>query len=108
MKTPEKIAIGIVAAIVAGGFAALSFRKKKQKSLKNFTAPDGNSYPENHIYQSFDGEYFKNGKKLNFKTPHNTEHDSEDFSKPLFEQIQKNYHNPISEVNYHQKGFRHK
>lgn len=110
MKTPEKIAIGIAAAVVVGGLTALGLRKKKQLSTpKTFTAPDGNIYPVNHIYRTFDNQYFKNGKKIKYKTPSQSIEDNHGHFNPAKIKSDFNNHDePNSSVDYHQRGFRHR
>ncbi|KQT20505.1 hypothetical protein ASG31_17200 [Chryseobacterium sp. Leaf404] len=108
MKTPEKIAIGIAAAIVVGGLTALGFRKKRASAPKTFTAPDGNIYPENHVYRTFDNQYFKNGKKIKYQTPAQSIQDTHGHFDPAKNKSEFNHHAPNPSVDYHQRGVRHR
>lgn len=109
MKTPEKIALGIAAAVVVGGITVLGFRKKKSPAPKTFTAPDGNTYPENHIYRTFDNQYFKNGKKIKYQTPEQSiEETHGHFDAGKSPSDFKNHNAPNTPVEYHQRGVRHR
>lgn len=110
MKTPEKIAIGIAAAVVVGGLTALGLRKKKKiSSPKTFNPPYGNIYPENHIYRTFDNQYFKNGRKIKYQTPaQSIENVHGHFDQGKVQADLRNHDAPNPSVDYHQRGVRHR
>ncbi|MEG0761298.1 hypothetical protein SAMN05421796_10289 [Chryseobacterium piscicola] len=109
MKTPVKFALGIAAAVVVGGITAFGLRKKRSQVLKTFTAPDGNTYPQDHIYRTFDNQYYRNGKKIKIKTPVNTnlENRTKHNTNSAFEGA-KNHEAPTPHVDYHQRGVRNR
>ncbi|MGO4709743.1 hypothetical protein AB4Y90_11640 [Chryseobacterium sp. 2TAF14] len=105
MKNSVKIALGIV----AGGALIFLNNKRRARSNKNqtFTAPDGNEYGENQMYRTAEGEVFKNGKKIRFETPGNTQSDHSHVEANFKNQHLNDHHIPNQQVSYHQKGTRH-
>lgn len=105
MKNTVKIALGLLA---GGSLIFLGLRRKNRK-LKTFIAPDGNTYQENQTYRTFDNQLYKNGKKIHFSTP---EHDQKSSSSGYQydennDSGSKKYQAVNKAVNYHQKGIRH-
>jgi len=104
MKNTVKIALGLL----AGGSLIFLGLKRKNKKLKTFTAPDGNTYQENQTYRTFDNQLYKNGKRIRFSTP---ESEQKSYSSSHYDEnndpISKKYQNVNKDVNYHQKGIRH-
>jgi hypothetical protein len=105
MKNTVKIALGLV----AGGSLIFLGLKRKNKKLKTFTAPDGNTYQENQTYRTFDNQLYKNGKKISFITPESEQksHLSSNHYDENNDMISKKYQAVNKDVNYHQKGIRH-
>lgn len=107
MNNKVKIAL----ALIAGGTAILlnQRRKKLSQKIKMFTAPDGTSYQENHIYRNAEGKAYRNGKVVHFDHlefenethPSNSHHLHDDRSS-------KNYQAKPQNVDYHQRGKRHR
>ncbi|KFF11015.1 hypothetical protein N6B72_13610 [Chryseobacterium soli] len=105
MKNTVKIALGLL----AGGSLIFLGLKRKNRKIKTFTAPDGNTYQENQTYRTFDNQLYKNGKKIHFSTPeseqksYSSSHQYNENNDP----VSKKYQTVNKEVNYHQKGIRH-
>lgn len=104
MKNTVKVAL----AFVAGGALLLlnQKRRKKKQETKNFIAPDGNTYQENQIYRTIEGKLYKNGKPLHFDTP-NPERNSQSMTHHD-ENRSNNYETKPKNVEYHQRGDRHR
>ena len=100
--------IKVALAFVAGGalFLLNKKRKKLNKKSKMYTAPDGNEYRENQTYRTSDGKLFKNGKELSFSTPH-LDSDSQQIHHQN-DHLPHNYQSKPKNVEYHQKGNRHR
>jgi len=104
MNNKLKVAL----AFAAGG--ALYFLNKKRRQLnqksKTFTAPDGNEYRENQTYRTSDGKLFRNGNEISLSKP-NTDSDSQPIH-PQNDHLPHNYQSRPKNVEYHQKGNRHR
>ncbi|MCU7614067.1 hypothetical protein N0B16_06420 [Chryseobacterium sp. GMJ5] len=103
--------IKIALAVIAGGTLVLLNRKRRSRSPKKeiFTAPDGNTYKENQVYRASDGTMFRNGKEIHADKFHfegdahqETLHKNDRVNTP------KNYDARPKNVEYHQRGIRHK
>lgn len=104
MKNTVKIALGLL----AGGSLIFLGLKSKNKKVKIFTAPDGNTYQEDQIYRTFDNQLYKNGKRIHFPTPESEQ--KSQFSSAHYDEnndpISNKYQAPHKEVTYHYKGIR--
>jgi len=100
--------IKIALALITGGTLIYLGRKMKNRSKepKTFTGEYGNTYQENETYFTSDGKIYKNGKKMNFKTP---EMIAETPPKINFKSgsVSENYNIQPKNVEYHHKGVRH-
>lgn len=104
MNNKVKIALGLL-----GGSLLLLALRRKNKKLKTFIAPDGNTYKENQMYRTYDDKLYKNGKQIHFSTP---ETGQPSYTPPIPHDeaktvIPKNYQSGNKDVTYHQKGIRH-
>nr|WP_314497911.1 hypothetical protein [uncultured Chryseobacterium sp.] len=107
MNSKVKIAL----ALIAGGTAILLNQRRKRLSqkIKMFTAPDGTPYKENQIYRNAEGKAYRNGKVVHFDSlefadefhPSNSHHLHD-------EKFSKNYQAKPQNVDYHQRGKRHR
>jgi len=101
--------IKIALAVMAGGSLILLNQLRKKRRSKTFTAPDGNSYKQNQIYRTAEGELYKNGKPLHFSTLQSEQdnHQHINYDKKI-NANPKNYDvSNIKNVEYHQRGVRH-
>ena len=108
MNNKVKIAL----ALLAGGTALLlaQRRKKLAQKVKVFTAPDGTIYKENHVYRSSEGKAYRNGKVVHFDQLEfdNEPHSSNSFDHLNADKAAKNYQSKVQNVDYHQRGKRHR
>jgi len=107
MKNTVKVALGIV----TGGVLVYLNQRRKQKNSRSqlFTAPDGMQYRENQLYRTSNGDVYKNGKKVHFDLPSNKgENPSRVDANFNNKHLMENQNVHIPEVNYHQRGIRHK
>lgn len=108
MNNKVKIAL----ALIVGGTAILlnQRRKKLGKKVKTFTAPDGTTYNENQIYRNSEGKAYRNGKVVHFDSLEfeNEPHSSNPFNHLHDDKLSKNYQAKPQNVDYHQRGKRHR
>ncbi|PZU90207.1 MAG: hypothetical protein DI529_03260 [Chryseobacterium sp.] len=106
MKNTIKVALGFAA---AGTLVLLNeLRKKNKKQGNSFIAPDGNKYQKDEMYRNAEGEIFKNGRKLHFRTPELLNDANNKIDSHLNNKAYINNQNPIDRnVNYHNRGVRH-
>lgn len=103
MNNKIKVALAFAA---GGALFLLSKKRRKNQKSKTFTAPDENEYRENQMYRTSNGKLFKNGKEISFSTPY-----LDNDSQPVHHQddhLQNNYQSRPKNVEYHQKGNRHR
>lgn len=106
MNNKVKIALAILA---GSSLILLNLRRRKNIKSKTYTAPDGNTYRENQIYRTFDNKLYKNGKQITFDTPQLEEKVfAADENGDNIGNISKNYQTVNKQVDYHQKGNRHR
>ncbi len=104
MNNTAKIAL----AFVAGGalFLLNQKRRKRNQNKKTFAAPDGNTYKENQIYKTVDGKFYRNGKDFHYETP-NPDNRSQ-VNNFHGENTANHYEARPKNVEYHQRGNRHR
>jgi len=104
--------IKVALAFLAGGTLLLlnQRRKKLSQKLKTFTAPDGNTYKENQLYRTAEGKSYKNGKVVHFDHLEfeNDTHSANAFNHMHDDKFSKNYQAKPQNVDYHQRGQRHR
>jgi hypothetical protein len=104
--------IKVVLAFLAGGTLLLlnQRRKRLSKKTKTFTAPDGTSYKENQIYRNSEGKAYRNGKVVHFDHLEfeNENHSPNSFSHLQDDKLSRNYQAKPQNVDYHQRGKRHR
>jgi len=104
--------IKVALAFVAGGTLLLlnERRKRLSKKAKTFTAPDGTTYKENQIYRNSEGKAYRNGKVVHFDHLEfeNENHSANSFNHLHDDKISKNFNTKPQNVDYHQKGKRHR
>ena len=107
MNTQTKIAVGL-AGVAAATLAVLGLRKKNIQKV--FTAPDGTSYAEGQTYRDKDNRSYKNGKEVKHEKPeeHFVDNSTHSFSQQNHDPSGKNYNGGNQNVQYHQRGVRHR
>ncbi|WP_144281657.1 hypothetical protein [Chryseobacterium echinoideorum] len=103
MKNSVKIALGVAAT----GILVFLQKKLRKRSSEQFIAPDGNRYKTNETYRTANGELYRNGKKLNLKTPGDSFQSEQHFDSNLNTQKINQLQEVPNNVSYHQKGNRH-
>ncbi|MDQ0477139.1 hypothetical protein QGN23_00450 [Chryseobacterium gotjawalense] len=107
MKTPVKIAIGLAATAI-GTLAMAFLRKRKATVQRQYTAPDGTLYDEGQIYRSADHKTYQNGREIrNAKPEDHFVTDASHSSHPNAS-TPNHYKETVKNVQYHQKGVRHR
>ncbi|CAD7797814.1 hypothetical protein CHRY9390_00232 [Chryseobacterium aquaeductus] len=103
--------VKLVLALLAGGTALLlnQRRKKLSQKVKTFTAPDGTIYNENQIYRNAEGKAYRNGKVVHFDhLEFENDHSANSFNHQHDDKFSKNYQAKPQNVDYHQRGKRHR
>ncbi|WP_143885125.1 hypothetical protein [Chryseobacterium binzhouense] len=102
MKNSVKIALGVAATGIL-----VFLQKKWRNRSEQFTAPDGNRYKMNETYRTSNGELYRNGKKINPKTPGNPYQSEQRVDSNLHNQSIHQLQDAPNNVSYHHKGNRH-
>ncbi|WP_123912693.1 hypothetical protein [Chryseobacterium pennipullorum] len=105
MDTKVKLALALIG---TGGIVLWGLSKRRKPQRQRFVAPDGNTYEQDSIYQTYDHKLYQNGKEIHFDVP-------EDHQKVHSENRSFNSENsfsakapvPVKNINYHKKGTRH-
>jgi len=103
--------IKVALAFVAGGTLLLLNQRRKRLSqkIKTFTTPEGNTYKENEIYTSAEGKSYRNGKVVHFDhLEFEDTHTTNPFNHQHDDKFSKNYQTKPQNVDYHQRGKRHR
>jgi len=106
MKNSVKIGLSLL----AGGTAVLANHliRKNRNKVQSFQAPDGNSYKENEMYRTAQGEIYKNGRKMHFETPELLSQANRHIDTYQNNQnVLNGATEPYRAADYHHKGVRH-
>lgn len=105
MNISMKIGLGLL----AGGTLVLAGKllRKNRNKLKSFTAPDGNSYQEDEMYRTSEGDIFKNGRKMHFETPELLSQANRHIDTYQNNINRYNANQSVRNADYHHKGVRH-
>ncbi|MBU4537222.1 MAG: hypothetical protein L6264_11895 [Weeksellaceae bacterium] len=109
MNTSLKIAIGL-AATAAGTLAVAVLRKRKGAEQQQFTAPDGTTYRKGERYHSADQKTYLNGREIRQEKPADHFLNDRNTSPSSYpnDAASNHYDGAVKNVQYHQRGVRHR